>query len=240
VPSFLTVTVVVPTYTEAQNLPYLIDRVARVRDAHNIPIDVLIVDDDSRDGSVELIASRPEQWVRIIVRTGARGLSTAVLDGMRLARGEVLVCMDADLSHPPEALPEMLRRLENGADFVIGSRYVAGGTTDDGGFLRWVNSHAATLLARPLTHVRDPMAGFFALRRSTLEKGADFSPVGYKIGLELMVKCGCAQVVEVPIHFEHRRFGESKLTMKQQFLYLQHLGRLYRYKFGVRTPWVQF
>jgi dolichol-phosphate mannosyltransferase len=84
------------------------------------------------------------------------------------------------------------------------------------------------------------MAGFFALRRSTLEKGGDFSPVGYKIGLELMVKCGCAQVVEVPIHFEHRRFGESKLTMKQQFLYLQHLGRLYRYKFGVRTPWVQF
>ena len=123
-----------------------------MREAHGIPIDLLIVDDNSRDGSVEIVASRSEPWVEILVRTADRGLSAAVLDGMRRARGEVLVCMDADLSHPPDALPRMLAKLEAGADFVIGSRYVDGGSTaDDWGFLRWLNSRVATLLARPLT-----------------------------------------------------------------------------------------
>src|SRR5271169_1871330 len=97
-------TIVVPTYKEAANLPHLIDRVAKVRDQHGLDIDMLIMDDDSRDGSVELIAARPENWVQLICRTGNRGLSAAVLDGLRIAKGDVLVCMDADLSHPPESL----------------------------------------------------------------------------------------------------------------------------------------
>ena len=148
--------------------------------------------------------SSAEPWVQIIVRTEGRGLSQAVLAGLRRARGEVLVCMDADLSHPPEALTPMLHKLRSGADFVVGSRYVEGGSTShDWGFLRWINSRAATMLALPLTTVRDPMSGFFALRRSTFEAGRDFNPVGYKIGLELIVKCGCERVVEVPIHFEN-------------------------------------
>ncbi len=235
------ITVVVPTYREAENLPHLIDQVASVREAHGLAIDLLIVDDNSRDGSVEIVASRPEPWVEILVRTADRGLSAAVLDGMRRARGEVLVCMDADLSHPPDALPRMLAKLEAGADFVIGSRYVDGGSTaDDWGFLRWLNSRVATLLARPLTTVADPMAGFFALRRSTFEQGHELAPVGYKIGLELMVKCRCERVVEVPIQFEDRRFGESKLTLAQQLLYLRHLRRLYIFKYGAWTQLTQF
>ena len=179
--------------------------------------------------------------MRIVVRTTDRGLSQAVLEGLRGARGEVLVCMDADLSHPPEAIPAMLAKLAEGADFVIGSRYTEGGSTaDDWGFLRWINSRVATWLARPLTHVSDPMSGFFALRRATFEAGRDFNPVGYKIGLELVVKCRCERVVEVPIHFADRRFGESKLTLRQQLLYLSHLWRLYSFKFGVWTPLAQF
>ena len=202
---------------------------------------MLIMDDDSRDGSAEMVRARPETWVRIVVRTSDRGLSSAVLEGLRLARGEFLVCMDADLSHPPEAVPGMLAKLQEGADFVVGSRYVPGGTTShDWGVLRWLNSRVATLLARPLTSVRDPMAGFFALRRSTFEAGRDFNPVGYKIGLELIVKCGCERVVEVPIHFEDRRFGKSKLTLRQQMLYLKHLRRLYVFKFGAWTQLLQF
>jgi dolichol-phosphate mannosyltransferase len=235
------VTIVVPTYQEAENLPHLIDAVARVRDAHGLALTLLIVDDDSRDGSVEIVASRPETWVQIMVRTGDRGLSEAVLDGLRRARGDVLICMDADLSHPPDAILQMLGKLQAGADFVVGSRYVDGGaTSDDWGFLRWLNSRVATLLARPLTTVRDPMAGFFALRRSTFESGRGFNPIGYKIGLELIVKCNCERVVEVPIHFENRRFGQSKLTLKQQLLYLQHLRRLYIFKYGVWTELMQF
>jgi dolichol-phosphate mannosyltransferase len=235
------ITIVVPTYKEVENLPHLIERVAAVRAAHDLAIDLLIVDDDSRDGSVELIASRPEKWVEMVVRTADRGLSASVMEGLRRAKGDVLVCMDADLSHPPKVLPQMLGKLEAGADFVVGSRYVAGGSTShDWGFLRWINSRVATLLARPLTTVRDPMAGFFALRRSTFEAGREFNPIGYKIGLELMVKCGCERVVEVPIHFEDRRFGKSKLTMTQQLLYLQHLRRLYIFKYGVWSQLMQF
>ena len=226
------VTVIIPTYAEAKNLPELLDRLARTRTAHGLVLDVLIMDDDSRDGSVELVKARAESWVRIVVRTAKRGLSQAVLDGLRLAQGDVLVCMDADLSHPPEALPDMLAALDAGADFVIGSRYVAGGSTsDDWTLLRWMNSRVATLLARPLTAARDPMAGFFALGRATFEHGRDFRPVGYKIGLELIVKCGCQRVVEIPIHFSNRRLGRSKLTLRQQVLYLEHLRRLYWFRF---------
>jgi dolichol-phosphate mannosyltransferase len=237
----LRVTIVVPTYKEVESLPHLIDRVATVRQASGVDFDMLIMDDDSRDGSVELVRARAEPWVELVERKTDRGLSPAVLEGLRRARGNFLVCMDADLSHPPERLPDMLRKLEEGADFVVGSRYAEGGTTsDDWGFLRWMNSRVATLLARPLTSVLDPMAGFFALRRETFEKGREFNPIGYKIGLELIVKCACERVVEVPIHFEDRRFGSSKLTFRQQLLYLQHLRRLYIFKFSVWTQLVQF
>jgi dolichol-phosphate mannosyltransferase len=235
------ISIVVPTYREVESLPHLIDRVAKVREDQALDIDMLIMDDNSRDGSFELISARPEQWVRMIVRTQDRGLSQAVLEGLRAAQGDVLVCMDADLSHPPETLSSMLVKLSEGADFVVGSRYVQGGTTaDDWGFLRWLNSRVATLLARPLTSVRDPMSGFFAIARSTFDEGRDFNPTGYKIALELIVKCRCERVVEVPIEFQNRRFGESKLTFTQQLLYLQHLRRLYIFKYGVWTQLMQF
>ena len=238
---FTRVTVVVPTYKEAENLPHLIGRLAKVREEHGLDLNVLIMDDNSGDGSAEIVAARPEKWVQIVVRTADRGLSPSVLDGMKRAEGDILVCMDADLSHPPEAIPQMLRKLEEGADFVIGSRYVKGGSTsDDWGILRWINSRVATLLARPLTSARDPMAGFFAFRRSTFAAGRSFNPVGYKIGLEFIVKCGCERVVEVPIHFEDRQLGKSKLTMRQQLLYVKHLRRLYTFKFGAWSQLVQF
>jgi dolichol-phosphate mannosyltransferase len=238
---FSRVTVVVPTYKEAENLPHLISRLAKVREEHGLDLDVLIMDDNSRDGSEELIKARSEDWVTIVVRTSDRGLSPSVLEGMQRGTGDILFCMDADLSHPPEAIPQMIRKLEEGADFVIGSRYVKGGSTsDDWGFFRWLNSRVATLLARPLTSARDPMAGFFAFRRSTFAAGRDFNPVGYKIGLEFIVKCGCERVVEVPIHFEDRQLGKSKLTARQQLLYLKHLRRLYTFKFGAWSQLVQF
>jgi dolichol-phosphate mannosyltransferase len=106
--------------------------------------------------------------------------------------------------------------------------------------LRWFNSRVATVLALPLVAIRDPMSGYFAMARPTFERGQSFNPVGYKIALELIVKCRCERVVEVPIHFENRRFGESKLTLKQQLLYLQHLRRLYIFKFGLWSQLMQF
>ncbi len=231
----------VPTYREVESIPHLLARIEQLRLSSGLPIEVLLMDDDSRDGSAELTERLALPWARLITRTTDRGLSYAVLDGLQRAQSEVLVVMDADLSHPPERIPEMLKALEAGMDVAVGSRFVEGGSTaHDWGFFRWLNSRIATLLALPLTRLSDPMSGFFALRRSTFLAGRDFNPVGYKILLELIIKCHCRRVAEVPIHFDNRRFGESKLTFAEQLRYLQHLRRLYIYKYGTWSHLMQF
>lgn len=233
--------VIVPTYREVANIPYLLDRFDQLRRAYDLDLEVLFLDDDSRDGSVEAVEGSGFDWARIIVRTEDRGLSRAVLDGFRAARHPVLICMDADLSHPPERIPQMVLALASGQQFVLGSRYVPGGSTDDDwGLFRWINSRIATLLARPLTKVSDPMSGFFAMKRADFETADHLNPVGYKIALELIVKCGFENVGEVPIHFTDRVHGESKLTLKEQLKYIQHLRRLYLHRFSNAMHFAQF
>jgi dolichol-phosphate mannosyltransferase len=226
------VTVIVPTYREALNIPLLLDRIAKVREQHSLELNVLIMDDDSADGSVQAVEAFGEGWVEIVVRTHNRGLSLAVVDGLARATGDVVLIMDADLSHPPEKIADLLTALQTGQQGALGSRYVRGGSTDvQWGIFRWLNSRVATLLARPLTRVHDPMAGFFAMWRRDLA-GADLNPVGYKIALELIVRCGVDDIAEIPIHFTDRQYGDSKLSFRQQLLYLLHLRRLYAHKFG--------
>jgi dolichol-phosphate mannosyltransferase len=230
------VSIVVPAFREAESLPTLIERVGALRERAGLALELLIVDDDSQDGTEALIAARSESWLELFVRKEDRGLSQAVLFGLARARGQTLVVMDADSSHPPEVIPQMLARLREGADFVLGSRYVAGGTTAEGwGAFRYLNSKIATYLARPLTRVTDPMSGFFALPREVFARAERPSPLGYKIGLELIVRCRCQNVQEIPIHFSNREHGESKLTVHQQLLYLRHLARLYRFRWGGRA-----
>jgi len=149
--------------------------------------------------------------------------------------------MDCDLSHPAEKIPTMVLALASGQQMVLGSRYVPGGSTsDDWGVFRWLNSRVATLLARPLTNVKDPMSGFFALRKSDFEQARDLNPVGYKVALELIVKCRFENVGEIPIGFIDRVYGESKLTLKEQLKYIKHLRRLYLYRFGEAMHLAQF
>jgi dolichol-phosphate mannosyltransferase len=233
------VSVVIPTFREADNLPILIPQVAEALARAGLDGEILIVDDNSPDATANVCADLSRNYpVRLLVRTTERGLSSAVIHGLRHARGDFLVVMDADLSHPPEKVPELLRPLSEGtADFVIGSRYVSGGATaGDWGWFRWLNSKVATWLAVPLAPVNDPMAGFFALRRETFLSADKLDPIGYKIGLELIVKCSCKKTAEVPIFFRDRLHGESKLTMKEQINYLRHLRRLYEYRYGA---WVR-
>ncbi len=227
--------VIVPTFQEAENLRLLAGRVFAALQKAAIPGELIIVDDDSGDGTDAVADELTRNYpVRLVVRRGERGLSSAVLRGLSEARGEWLFVLDADLSHPPERIPDMLALLRSGqADFVIGSRYVEGGRTLDWNWFRRLNSAVATLLARPLAAVRDPMAGFFGLHRSTWQKADALNPIGYKIGLELLVKGRCHRVIEVPIEFSDRLHGRSKLTLRQQFLYLVHLARLYRYRYPV-------
>ena len=229
------VSIIVPTFREAENLPLLVPQIAAAMRSRGWSWEVIIVDDNSSDATPQVLndlsATFPQ--LRYKIRTDERGLSSAVLAGMAMSRYDYLVVMDADLSHPPESVPDLVDALlKNDAEFVIGSRYVSGGRTEDWGFFRWLNSAGATLLARPLSGAaKDPMAGFFTLRRDTLARADALNPIGYKIGLELIVKCHVNKVAEVPIVFRNRLHGESKLTMKEQFRYLEHLSRLYDYKY---------
>jgi dolichol-phosphate mannosyltransferase len=234
------VSIIVPVYREVLNIPHVIARVDSLR-AAGMDCELLFLDDNSRDGSVEAVAASGAAWARIIVRTENRGLSPAVIDGFRAASHPILVCMDCDLSHPPEKIPAMVLALASGQEMVIGSRYVPGGSTDDDwGVFRWLNSRIATLLARPLTRVMDPMSGFFALRKADFDRAENLNPVGYKIALELIVKCGFDNVGEVPIAFTDRVHGESKLSFKEQLRYIQHLRRLYLHRFGEAMALAQF
>lgn len=229
------VSIVVPTYREEQNIAELTARLFSATAIAQLPAELIIVDDNSCDGTIELCEILSSTYpIRLITRTDERGLATAVIRGLQEAHGDYLVVMDADLSHPPMTVPELLAPLESGtADFVIGSRYVDGGTVDESwSFFRHLNSRIAGLLAIGLTRAKDPMAGFFAIRRGQLGDLTNLNPCGYKIGLEVIVRCGCKRVAEVPIHFEDRQYGESKLNLREQWLYLQHLRRLY----AVRYP----
>ena len=227
----ISVTVVLPTYQEFDSLPTLIKSLSDVRKDSLQELQLIIVDDNSDDGTIQLIKTDTNlDWVRLITRTEDRGLSSAVIRGLQEATTEFCVVMDADGSHPASAILPMVQAIINGADFAVGSRYIHGGTTEDGwGALRWINSKIATIMARPFTKVLDPMSGFLAFRRSTFERADNLNPVGYKIGLELIVKCDCQHVTEVPIHFSTRQLGHSKLTFGVQFEYLQHVIRLLRY-----------
>lgn len=235
------ISIIVPTFQEVENIPGLLARVDAVRRKHNLTLEVIFVDDNSRDGSVEAVAAAGFEWARMVVRSEDRGLSSAVIHGFSLAQYPVLVCMDCDLSHPPEKIPDLVLGLGTNQQMMIGSRYVPGGSTDDEwGFLRWLNSQIAIALARPLTKIKDPMSGFFALRKSDFEAAQDLNPVGYKIALELIVKSGLDNIGEVPIHFTDRVLGESKLTLKEQLLYLRHVRRLYIHRFSNAMHVAQF
>ena len=233
------VSVVVPALNEALNLPELAARIAASLAGR--AYEIIIVDDGSADGTHAVCDHLALTYpLTLVVRDTPRdGLSGAVLRGLSEARGDWLVVLDADLQHPPESIPLLLEPLEAGsAEFALGSRYVAGGSTEEGwSWFRRANSRIATLLARPVAgRTRDPMSGFFALHRDTFRRARQLTPLGYKIGLELMCKCGVGAVCEVPIRFANRHEGESKLGVRQQIKYLEHLSRLYDFQLPAARP----
>lgn len=237
------VSVVIPTYKEVKNIPHIAGAVSAALSEKSIDYEIIFVDDNSDDGSeaaVEKLATTIP--AKIIVRKNERGLSTAVIRGIEQAVGEFVVVMDADLSHPADRLPEMINKLESGEnDFVVGSRYIKGGSLDESwGFFRRFNSLVATWLALPLARISDPMSGFFAFRRSTMPASHQLSPIGYKIGLELLVKGEFENPGEVAIHFIDRQHGESKLSWQEQIKYLRHLRRLYQFRFPFLSEFTQF
>ncbi len=243
----MAVSVIVPALREAENLPVLAERVHAALTGYlqDRPYELIIVDDNSQDGTDRVCAELATKYhVSLLVRLQPTdGLSGAVLHGMTAARGQVLVVMDADLQHPPECLPLLIGTIERGeGDFSIGSRYMPGGSTQvKWGFFRRLNSRLATMLARPFAgRTHDPMSGFFALSRATYQSAQRLTPLGYKIALELMCKCRVRNVREIPIQFGLRTRGQSKLSVSEQFRYLEHLSRLYDFAFPRLSPILKF
>lgn len=232
--------VVVPCYEEALNIRPLCERLFAATRGAGLTADLLLVDDYSGQGSEDtkrVVAELKKEGydVDVVVRMPAdgKGLSSAVVEGLSRARHPTLLVMDADLQHEPESVPDVAGPVLRGeADFSVGSRLVEGGSAETFPPLRRLISFVATGLAYPLTPCRDAMSGYFALRKATFEHGrAGLNPMGYKIGLELMVRCRCQRIVEVPIRFQDRAEGESKLSMKQNLYYLRHLAHLYWFKY---------
>jgi dolichol-phosphate mannosyltransferase len=235
--------IIVPVRNEAGNLPELCRRI-KLALAGRL-YEILVIDDDSEDGTIEICTKLSQEHpLKLHTRLrSADGLSGAVIYGLDRALGEYLVVMDGDLQHPPERISDLLGPLAAGeAELVLGSRYIAGGSTDGRwGRLRQINSRLATLIARPFAgETRDPMSGFFALRRHTYLRAPKLNPVGYKVALEIICKCRIRRMREVPLHFGIRQSGESKLTLREQFRYLDHVSRLYDFCFPSASPRVKF
>lgn len=193
--------------------------------------EVIIVDDNSPDGTGEIAdeLSMKNNKIKVLHRRGKEGLSSAVMEGFKHASGEIIGVMDADLSHPSEIIPRLVQPiLNNESEFVAASRYLEKENIKKWPFSRKIISWGATILARPLTNVSDPMSGFFFFKKNIID-GVELSPIGYKIMLEIIVKGRYRDIKEISFTFKDRYKGESKLDLKEHINYLQHLLRLYKY-----------
>lgn len=235
----LRLALVIPTLNEEGNIAALLDRVRAALEITEIPFEILVVDDDSRDRTGAIVSALAEEdpRVRLIVRKGQRGLSGAIVDGWRNTDADILGVMDADLQHPPEVLPVLCRAIACGRDLAIGSRYTPGGGIGDWNFLRKLLSSAAVWATWPLqrhgVRAHDPMSGFFLVRRECVQNIA-FQRVGFKLLLEILIRSRVASVEEIPFAFGLRSEGESKANFKVGWDYARLLTRLYARKFGLR------
>jgi dolichol-phosphate mannosyltransferase len=206
------VSIIVPTRNEAENVAMLVAQIV----SSAVPFhEILFVDDDSTDGTRDVIRSLSGNHpIRLIEQDHREpGLASAIMLGAGAAEGELLLIMDADLSHPPERINDLLGPLLEGtADMVIGSRYITGGSTPGWPFWRRMLSRAGAALAYPLTGVHDSMSGFFAIARSRLLEVAP-PTIGFKIAFEVIVHAGSTlRVREIPVEFRDRARGQSKMS----------------------------
>ena len=206
------VSIIIPTLNEEENIVPL---VAQITECAVLFREILFVDDHSTDATREKIrALQGSQPIRLIEQDGADiGLASAIMSGARAAEGEILLVMDADLSHPPERIKDLLAPLFAGsADLVVGSRYVKGGSTPGWPMWRRIMSRAGAALAYPLTGLHDSMCGFFAIGRSRLLELAPHTS-GFKIVFETIVRGGgTLRLQEIPIAFRDRARGKSKMS----------------------------
>jgi len=218
--------IVIPTLNERENIGLLLEKLRNT--LHDIRYEVIVVDDDSPDGTAALVKrlSRLQQNLHVLHRIGRRGLSSACIEGMLATSAPYIAVMDADLQHDETVLPEMYRLISaDHLDLVVGSRNIGGGSMGD--FSDW--RIKLSRLGRRLSgverhaHLTDPMSGFFIVRRSFFERIAHrLTGIGFKILLDIVLSSeGQVRVGEVPYHFRLRQHGQSKLDLIVGLEYLE-------------------
>ena len=222
------VSVIVPTLNEADNIEPLLTRLMGALQSSGKSFEILIADGGSTDDT----RARTDAWagrapVRFIAANSGHGISGDVMAAARESRGEVIVVMDADLSHPAEKVLELAGPVLDGThDMVLGSRYIQGGETPDWPWTRRVMSRGAGFIAWPFVGVSDPTSGFFAVGRQPL-LDVDPKAEGFKIALEVMLgRHPDLRIAEIPISFRDRTHGQSKMSLGQVSAYLRRLAAL--------------
>jgi dolichol-phosphate mannosyltransferase len=235
--------VILPTYNERETLPAVLRQLAGAASHAGLACDAVVVDDNSPDGTGEVAGRIATELadalpVTVVVRPRKAGLTSAVLDGVRRSRADIIVVMDSDLSHPPDVVPALIRAVAGGADLAVGSRYAPGGGVAGWPAWRRALSWGATRLSRVLlgVRVRDPVSGFFAVRRSTFES-VRFEGTGYKLLLEILASGRTRKVEEVPYRFTDRAKGRSKLGAGEIVHFVRLVGRLWRTRIAQRGRW---
>ena len=239
------ISLVIPTYNEADVIQDTLKRAAEVLQGSGEPFELIVVDDASPDGTAGLAeALSAELPVRVLCRKGERGLATAVVRGWEIARGDVWGVMDADLQHPPEVVCELLKALRReNADLAVASRYCSGGGTVGWPWFRrlvsWAGMRVGTLaLPWTLGVVTDSGSGIFLVRARALQ-GVELKPRGFKMLLEVLAKARYQKVVEVPYVFRNRTRGQSKLGARQYVEYLISLWGIGRSS-GELNAWIGY
>jgi dolichol-phosphate mannosyltransferase len=237
---------IIPTYNEGKNIKNLVEKLTYLLD-QIIPheYELIIVDDDSLDRTWEIALELTEAYpsLRVMRREKEKGLSTAVIRGWQVARGEILGVIDADLQHPPETLLNLWKEIQKGADLAVASRNAEGGGVSDWSALRRFLSRGAqtlglVILPEVIGRVSDPMSGYFLVRRRCL-LDTHLSPLGYKILVEVLGRGKISWITEVGYVFQERQEGESKVTKKQYIDYIRHLIRL-RFSLWQITRFIRF
>jgi dolichol-phosphate mannosyltransferase len=231
---------VLPTYNEVKNVEEMCRRLTELLDAAlGEAYELVVVDDDSPDRTWEVAQRLTLVYpkLRVVRRIGERGLSSAVIRGWQVAKGEVLAVIDADLQHPPEVVLKLWNEVDQGADLAVASRHVEGGGVSDWGMARRILSRGAQalgllILPSVIGRVSDPMSGYFMVRRTALQ-GVTLHPVGYKILIEILGRGNVRWIAEAPYVFRERTEGESKVTGKLYVEYLRHLLRLRLARFPI-------
>jgi len=223
----------IPTYNESGNISRLIAQIKQVLDLKlGKAYEIIVVDDNSPDGTssaIENLALSHSQ-LKLICRKNQRGLATAVIRGWQVSQGAILGVIDGDLQHPPEVLADLLKKMDEGADIAIASRYLSSDGMAGLSWFRRMTSRAAKLLGtiflgNTLAKVTDPMSGFFVVRRKAISERL-LAPSGYKILIEVLARGTVDNIAEVPYIFQQRYQGKTKVTWREYLEYLWHLGKL--------------